>query len=804
MPTKQDKINLFKSIFIGRIDAYGQGKGQCVKSVLSDIVINEHLAGKTRIGQYPLSMDCLNGQGCYWGCIDFDDNGIENCRQIQARLNSLDISSYAEKSSGVSHPNGAHLWVFFAEPIAAINVKTLLTYALDDLPGEINPKQLIISENEFGNYVNLPLFGKDVPNGKTVFLDPSNSFQPYPDQWEFLKIIVKVTSQQMQDLLETEELKISPIALLSDELKKISQTAQPAEAKHDYQKLMDGSELVNNSRTETLTVLAGHWYTSQIPLDEALAMGKLWDKNHELDNDKLYKTLLPKGGKVEYTIRDIYKRNDKKDEYEVKDKVADLVQSGKMLNLTDMGNGERLIKKFGENLRFCAPQNTWYCWNEKQWKADDKKVVHSLAKITARNIMQEAKASNDDKLKKAIKKHSLASESNNRIDAMMNMATSEKGIPILLDDMDTDPFLFNCANGTIDLKTGNLLAHNRSQLISKISLVKYDPDARDPLWYDFLETSTQGNGDLQEFLQIISGYSLSGSTKEEKMFFIYGPSATGKSSFIEAIKAVLGDYGKTADFETFLKKKFDAGIRSDIADLAGARFVTSIEVEQGKHLAEAVFKMLLGGDTVKARFLYQNYFEFIPVMKLWLVANHAPEIDASDDAIWRRILRVGFTNIIPADKRDSTVKSRLRDVNDIGPTILSWAVEGCLKWLKNGLVIPECVVKSTAEYRLDMEYLGLFIDECCFKNTTAKISKSALYKKYENWCKEYGETIDTKRTFGRKLKETYPMIKEYKGKDTKDRVIWFWVGIGLIADTGENAENDPELDNVIEDSSDGF
>ncbi len=189
--------------------------------------------------------------------------------------------------------------------------------------------------------------------------------------------------------------------------------------------------------------------------------------------------------------------------------------------------------------------------------------------------------------------------------------------------------------------------HRREDLITKVCPTRYEPGARSDLLDRFLDEATGGNRELRDFLQRAVGYSLTGDVSEEVLFFVHGPGRSGKSTFMEALKATLGDYAKSADFESFVQRRDAGAVRNDIAELAGRRFVVSIEVDEGKKLAEGLVKLITGGDTVRARFLYQEAFDFVPQFKLWLAANHAPKVKHDDSAMWRRILRIPFENIVP-------------------------------------------------------------------------------------------------------------------------------------------------------------
>jgi putative DNA primase/helicase len=305
--------------------------------------------------------------------------------------------------------------------------------------------------------------------------------------------------------------------------------------------------------------------------------------------------------------------------------------------------------------------------------------------------------------------------------------------------------------------------------------VNYDPTATLPLWDDFLATVTNEDIDLALFLRRCAGYSLTGSTLEEKLFFVHGPTATGKSTFIEALKATLGDYAQTADFETFLSRSQGGGPRNDIAGLAGSRFVASIEVDKGRRLAEGLVKQLTGGDTVHARFLYHEGFSFKPAFKLWLSANDAPRASDDDSALWRRILRVPFEHSIPGSERDPSVKARLTDPAIAGAAILAWAVEGCRDWQVLGLRVPERVKAATESYRQEQDPLKDFFSERCIFMPKAETKASELWRAYRDWAAENGERWPvTRQDFVKRL--TARGCVERRGA----KGVRFWRGVGLL------------------------
>jgi len=449
-------------------------------------------------------------------------------------------------------------------------------------------------------------------------------------------------------------------------------------------------------------------------------------------------------------------------------------------NLTDLGNAERLRDKFGARIRHCAALDAWLIWDGTRWKRDEQREIHHLGAETVRAIYADAADGETLQEREAIAKHATKSEAVARIEAMISLARSFPEIAILASDLDSDRWALNCLNGTLDLRTGTLRAHNPADLLTKRCPVAYDANATLPLWDWFITETTGGNEDFAGFLRRIAGYTLQGDPSEEVIVFPHGPGATGKSTLLEAFKAVLGDYALTADFEAFLKKRGDGGIRTDIARLAGARFVVSIEVDDGKRLAEGLIKTISGGDTVTARHLYQKSFEYHPDFTLWLAANHAPKVNPDDDAMWRRILRLPFTHIVPKEKRDPQVKATLRDPAIAGAAILAWAVRGCLEWQRDGLGVPEVVENATETYRREMNPFADFVDGCCEFSPQAWTATERIwnaYRQHEGDDPNVGEVA--KKAFVAHLQSLgcTPASQRWQGKVTRG-----WKGIALKDD----------------------
>ena len=387
-------------------------------------------------------------------------------------------------------------------------------------------------------------------------------------------------------------------------------------------------------------------------------------------------------------------------------------------------------------------------------------------------IYAEASRAADEDIRKRIAKHAMASESAHKLRAMLEMASSEPGIPVLPDQLDRDPWQLNVYNGTVNLRTGALEPHRADHLITKLAPVSYDPDADCPLWLSFLDRVMDGDRDLIGFLQRAVGYSLTADTGEQCFFILHGSGANGKTTFLQAISALLGDYALQTPTDTLLIRR-GGGIPNDLARLRGARLVTAIEADEGRRLAEALVKQVTGGDKVTARFLHAEFFEFVPEFKLWLGTNHKPAIRGTDWAIWRRIRLVPFNVTIPPEEQDHQLGQRLLAELD---GILAWAVQGCLDWQREGLNPPPAVVNATAAYRDESDPLGTFLEDCCILDDNARAQAGPLYDTYRQWCKSNGEDAVTSRRFSRQLDE--------RGFDKVTERHRYYLGIGLLIHSG--------------------
>lgn len=420
------------------------------------------------------------------------------------------------------------------------------------------------------------------------------------------------------------------------------------------------------------------------------------------------------------------------------------------MRLTDVGNAERFAAQHRGNALFCYGLREWFVWDGTRYASATGGQIMQLAKQTARQIYVEASHEPDEVRRKSLGKWATESESESRLRAMVSLARSESDMSIDAEALDRAPLLLNCLNGTLDLRTGDLRPARREDFITKLVPVAYDPAASCPEFEAMLQGLFGSTPAVLGYLQRILGYALSGLTSEQCFFVLYGTGANGKSTLLRTILDLLGDYAAATRPETFLLKRSE-GIPNDLAALAGARFVTALESDEGKRLAEGLIKGVTGGDKVTARFMRKEFFTFVPQLKLFIGTNHRPAIRGTDHGIWRRVRLVPFQTVIPEDRQDKNLPDKLR-AEQAG--ILRWLVEGCLLWQRDGLGPPLEVQQATAAYRQEEDVVGQFVKERCIMDEQASVKKGDLFDEYVAWAKTSGESrVLSKRQLGAALRE---------------------------------------------------
>lgn len=442
-------------------------------------------------------------------------------------------------------------------------------------------------------------------------------------------------------------------------------------------------------------------------------------------------------------------------------------------NMTEMGNAERLVYRNGYNLRYCIEFEGWLLWDGATWIEDRKRKIERIAIQTFREMYSEIAQEEDTDQRKKIYQWAQSSERSSVFLNSINRAQAM--LPVTQNELNKDPYKLNCLNGVIDLKTGSFLEHKREYLMTKNTHISYDREATCPNWTHFLNSIFKNNKgevnkEIIEFIQKAVGYALTGDTSEQVAFFLWGTGRNGKSTLINTIKDLLGDYSKQTNADTFTNKINEGGINNDIARLHGSRFVSAVESEDGQKLSESLIKQLTGGEPITARFLRKEFFEFMPEFKIFFTTNHKPIVKGDDEGIWRRIRLIPFEFKIPREEVDKHLPEKLQKEL---PGILNWAIEGCLKWQQEGLKEPEDVKNATDEYKEEMDLLSSFLDECCTVRSEAKVQVGELHKKYLAWAEENGEYPLKKRAFNNRIS----MKGFQKRKSTGNKTFFFGLGL---------------------------
>ena len=384
-----------------------------------------------------------------------------------------------------------------------------------------------------------------------------------------------------------------------------------------------------------------------------------------------------------------------------------------MIDGSELGLTEMLVNEHGQHMRFVPEWGKWLCWDGKRWAIDltgqvrrwtqviiekeHAKAIRILEKAAAQLVLASVDSAEGRAAKKNFKSaergvaYWKAKASRNGVLAVETLAKTFEGVPVNYDELDVPNNLFNCDNGTINLETGELQGHKPSDLITKLSPAIYDPTATSTAWIKFLEDIMGGDPEMVKFLQRMFGYSMSGETLEQSYFFLHGYGSNGKSTCISTILATMGDYGQTASPDLFVNKKGESH-PTGVARLCGARFVASTEIEgDDKRLAEQLLKQITGGERMVARRMREDFWEFTPVLKLFLSANNIPQIEGDDHGTWRRIIPVPFNEQFEGERQDKELPERLLQ-NLTG--VLNWLVQGCLMWRAEGLNPPEHIRQS--------------------------------------------------------------------------------------------------------------
>jgi putative DNA primase/helicase len=450
-------------------------------------------------------------------------------------------------------------------------------------------------------------------------------------------------------------------------------------------------------------------------------------------------------------------------------------EDGKISRCTELNNANLLCETHGNNMRFSSHHDGWLTWNGKKWESDQAQadqyyidsalIAHKNATIEmdqAEIRLQNAKCSDDPAEKisadlahkgaKKYLKHTESSQSRAKQKNTLAMMSSFPGIVVKQKTyFDSHDYQINVQNGIVDLKTGRLLPHNRSQLHTKITNCNFNPNAKAPRWEKFLSEMLPSSSVI-EYLQTFMGYTLTGSTEERKMLILHGSGDNGKSVFFNTLLDMIGEYGTTVADELLLKKRNDAH-PTEMADLDGPRLAVNAEISKGATFDEGRIKRIVGGsDSLKARKMQQDFDEFKTKAKLVVSTNNLPTIKDGTNSIWNRLKTIPFGITIDKDKIDSKLPVKLAAELD---GIFAWCVRGCLKWHKYGLVEPSEVMDKNREYRMDQDYIGEFLNEHIkYRDGNNTITRTMLFDKYKKWAEDNSETqLRSARSFTQQVQE---------------------------------------------------
>ena len=385
-----------------------------------------------------------------------------------------------------------------------------------------------------------------------------------------------------------------------------------------------------------------------------------------------------------------------------------------------------------------------------------KKVAEKLLDV-GQQLIEKGQVRGTQLINHGKKTHDLK-----RLEAMLKLAASEPDMTVNIDELDADPWLLGVRNGVVDLRTGGLLKNEPAMLITRQCNASYVRESQCPRWRTFLDQIFGGDIDTIETVQRLLGYTLTGSNTEEVMIICFGHGSNGKSVFNNVVASIIGDYARVASAGLLTaRREGDASPRNDLAALAGSRYVAINELQAGDRLDEQVVKLLAGRESISARFLHKEFFEFTPTFKAWLRTNHKPIIIGDDDGIWRRLILIAFRQQFTDEQKDPYLESKLMDERD---GILPWMVEGALKWKKDGLQLSLAIRRECTGYRKDSDLLGEFLGEVCGLDPNQKVEQTDLYKQYRAWSHANGVKSVAKASFTRRLAERGHPERRSNGK----------------------------------------
>jgi putative DNA primase/helicase len=423
--------------------------------------------------------------------------------------------------------------------------------------------------------------------------------------------------------------------------------------------------------------------------------------------------------------------------------------------LTDVGNAECMELLYGDEFRYCHSRKKWLAWDGNRWKLDTDGEAEraTVETVRARRRAAASQIDDPDKARKALS-WALGSEAESKRNALLNTARILKTFATRIDQYDREPMIAGVPNGVLDLECGQHRESRREDYITAQLGANWEPSATCPRWLQFLDEVFAGDAELIAFIQRAVGYSLTGDTREQQLFLCIGGGENGKSKFLITLTRLLGEYAANAPFDTFdATNRNDKG--NDLAALKGKRLVTVIETEDDRRLGEARVKAVTGQDLITCRFLYGEFFSYLPQFKIWMAMNHKPTINGTDNGIWRRIRIIPFSQSFKGRADLALGEKLLAEL----PGILNWAVAGLHAWQRDGLGTAKAIDEATNEYRRESDLVSQWLEECTESDIDGRMPAGDAIDSYATWCKRNGYRAPTSRALGRRLAEIGPELR---------------------------------------------
>lgn len=516
----------------------------------------------------------------------------------------------------------------------------------------------------------------------------------------------------------------------------------------------------------------GQWeglYTDQSCADAAFCtLLAFWCNKNEAQIDRIFRTsklYRPKWdeyrgaelySKITITnacllCKDVYKRKTKNQEFY--NPQTGEVTSIKDYDLNDTGNAQRFVDRFGSNIRYNFDNKCWVIFDGKARIRDNKQIVKAKVDLLIEEMKIEIIKEQDKDKRSNLAKNTKHISNNSGKEAMLKEAMHLEGIPTLNSDYDKDDFLLNCKNGIVNLRNGKIINHDKSFMMSHFTDTICDTSAEPKKFIKFLNEVFNNDKEMIDYIQMAIGITLTGDTKEQCFFQCYGDGANGKSVLLDIIYEMLGDYAINSQIESILARSSNGGASSEIARMNGARFVRTNEPNEGSKFNEGLVKQLVAGDVTTARYLYGMEFEFKPKFKLWIATNYKIIVRGTDYGIWRRMRLLPFKVKFEGKKVNKNLTNELREEL---PQILGWAVQGCVKWQKEGFdAMPKQIEEEVGCYKQEMDIVASFLKECTREKVLGREKAGDVYKEYSNWAKDGKEYLMSQTKFGIEMSKRY-------------------------------------------------